>query len=129
MLMIVPWMQAQTSTPQKYLTDRDVWGEPGLRSEYDQAHRKFLKDKTPDTSRISKLSITEVMRRMNEMASCMNFDQKQFGKIPPTQHAEYDPFIAIYDWLRTVLTERLWGFLDRHNLVEQMLKEDKQGLR
>jgi hypothetical protein len=129
MLVIVPCVKAQTLTPQKCLTDRDVWGEPGLRSEYDQAHRKFIEDKTPDASRISKLPITEVFRRMNEMGKCMNFDEKQFGRTPSTQRAEYNLIVAIHDWYREVETERLWMFLDRHNLTDQMLKEDEQGLR
>ena len=129
LLLIVPSAKAQTLTPQKCLSDRDLWGEPGLRSEYDQAHMKFIKDKTPDTSRISKLPITEVFRRINEMGKCMQFGEEQFGKTPSTQHAEYDLVVAIRDWYREVEAERLYMFLDRHNLTDQLLKEDEQGRR
>ena len=75
-------VEAQTKesavTPEQCMSDVNEWGNQELMHEYERAHQKVVADGTPDTSRVTKLSIVEIMHRTNELGNCSRIDEKKF---------------------------------------------------
>jgi hypothetical protein len=102
----------------QYQADVAVWGDSSLEIEYNQAQTAFTKDGTRNKTDIAKLGWDEVVARQNEMITCMKVDRQK-------SNTYYD----VMGFYHSVLADRLFNFVSRHNLWTQVKLEDSQGKR
>jgi hypothetical protein len=112
-------MQAQQHAPAIETCKADValWDSREDRTEYMRAETVFLTDGVPNRTKISKLALTELIARLDEMNDCANMMPRD------------DRYHAVADFYHDVMMERYFRFVLRHQLRDQVIKEDAQGIR
>jgi hypothetical protein len=98
--------------------DLAAWYNAGMYIEYNKAEAARPNFDTPNRSPINKIPLTELSRRRDEMADCFYVDS--------SRRTEYRDAMNLYDFLRA---DRFKSFVLRHNLLEQLIREDAAGER
>jgi hypothetical protein len=107
-------------TVQTCRADASLWYSDEMNIEYGKAEVAWLSEKVPNRTAIGRLRLTEVDARAIELAECFQVDTDQ------NDHYKYHQAELFY---KEVASDRYFHFLVRHNLLEQLMREDKQGLR
>lgn len=110
--------QEHAPTAAQCQADAAVWGDSSSQTEYNQAQTAFVKGNIPNKTDIAKLGLDEVIARQDEMANCMKVDRPSFNRYYDTQQ-----------FYHSIFTDRLFDFIERHNLMAQVKLEDSQGER
>jgi hypothetical protein len=96
--------------------DQSVWGSAHVEIQYNEAETRHLQDGTPNRTDIALLTIPELETRMQVMYQCVDV-------------VEMDPYFETGNFYHNVVADRYHGFLKRHGLMDQLLKEDAAGKR
>ncbi|MBZ5698408.1 MAG: hypothetical protein LAN18_07655 [Acidobacteriia bacterium] len=119
-LFIVPRATGQEHAPTAAQCQADVavWGDSSLETEYNEAQTTFVNSGTPNKTDVAKLGWDEVTARQNEMITCVKVDRENFAK-----------YLDAMRFYHSVMADRLFNFVTRHNLWSQLKSEDAQGKR
>jgi hypothetical protein len=119
-LFVVPTATGQQHAPTAAQCQADVavWGDSSLRTAYNEAQTAYVTNQTPNKTDVAKLDFQEVNDRQSEMIICTKVDTQNFDK--------YFDAMGFY---HSVLADRLFNFVTRHNLWAQLKSEDAQGMR
>jgi hypothetical protein len=82
------------------------------------AQAAFVRNRVPNNTDISHLSLDEVLARTNEMGDCLDIDPDEARKYAETQ-----------SFYTAVVGDRLFDFVTRHHLLAQFRAEDARGER
>jgi hypothetical protein len=107
-------------TAQTCRADVSLWYSDEIHLEYKKAQLAWLGDKVPNRTDIARLPLTEVDARTVELLECVQVDA-DYG-----QHDRYYEAATFYEG---VSADRYYRFIVRHNLLQQLRREDEQGLR
>jgi hypothetical protein len=112
--------QEHAPTAAQCQADVAVWGDSSMEmeTEYNKAQTAFVNDNTPNKTDTAKLGLDEIIARQGEMANCMKVDRPSFNRYYDTQQ-----------FYHSILMDRLFDFIKRHNLMEQVKLEDSRGER
>ena len=98
--------------------DRTLWYEVSAATEYMKAETEHMNNGTPNRTPYAKLDLAEVLARVIEMGDCSSVDAERSG----AYHEAQEFYASVYQ-------DRVVSFLSRHHLMEQLKREDAQGLR
>jgi hypothetical protein len=98
--------------------DVAVWYDHESATAYLNAETNRVQTGQPNPTQIAKLSFTEVNERVMELVDCLKVDEARFNTYDAAQNFFYG-----------VASDRFRSFVYRHNLLEQLKREDSQGLR
>lgn len=98
--------------------DLAVWGRASDQNEYHAAQALTIRDGAPNNSAIGRLGLRELHAREKEMFECQDVDSHRAGA-----------YGEVEDFYSSVNCDRFKDFVYRHNLYDQLLKEDSQGDR
>ena len=98
--------------------DVKLWYNDAEASEYTKAQDALQDDNTPNRTAYVKLAINEVRLRMFEMTDCAQVDD-----------ANFSAYHKAHEFYFTIFTDRLFRYMQRHNLFQQVEKEDAEGKR
>jgi hypothetical protein len=107
-------------TVQTCRADVSLWYSDNIHLEYKNAQLAWLSDKVPNLTHTARLPLTEVDARTIEILECVQVD------VDYNQHDRYYEAATFY---QGISADRYYGFVVRHNLLQQLRREDKQGLR
>jgi hypothetical protein len=119
-LVVAPIGGTQIHAPsvEQCRADRAVWADSEAIIAYNRAETAHATEGTPNRTEIAKLPLTELEARMKEMANCLRVDGNGFDK-----------YYEAHMFYHSAQADRWLGFIVRHDLQEQMRKEDAAGLR
>jgi len=117
-LLLVPpcFAQQHAPSPEQCKADQSVWGSSHARTEYEDAERRHIEDGTPNRTDIALAGIPELLQRMKEMYECSDV-------------VAMEPYHETGNFYHGVIADRYFGFISRHGLIRQMMKEDAAGKR
>jgi hypothetical protein len=98
--------------------DLAVWGKKGDENDYREQEARQLHGGAKNDNPLTKVTVQELVLRMGEMGNCRIVDK--------SQEQQYLDVLKFYS---SIISDRMRNFLQRHNLVEQFLKEDAFGER
>lgn len=98
--------------------DAAVWYDRDAATEYLKAETLHKSDNVKNLTPTAKLALIEVKARASEMFVCAKVDE------PRSQS-----YLEAADFYYIVMVDRYGDFIRRHHLMEQMMREDAQGLR
>jgi len=98
--------------------DRALWFNLEDATEYLKAEKEHVSNGTRNRTAIAKLGIDEIIARETEMLDCSRVDSDRLGL--------YQKAITFYS---DVVCQRKDNFIHRHHLMDQLKREDAQGLR
>jgi hypothetical protein len=110
--------QQHAPTTETCRADAALWYGTGEATEYLKAETLHKSDGIRNPTPVAKLSLIEVKARATEMFDCSRVDQSKSN-----DYAEAANFYYI------VMVDRYGAFIRRHHLMEQLMREDAQGLR
>jgi uncharacterized protein YtpQ (UPF0354 family) len=110
--------QQHAPTVEVCRADVALWYDDDSATEYFRAETLHKSDRIKNLTPIAKLSLVEVKARGSEMYDCRRVDK------PQSQN-----YLEAADFYFIVMVDRYAEFLRRHHLMEQLFKEDAQGLR
>jgi hypothetical protein len=110
--------QEHAPTAAQCQADVAVWGDSSMETEYNKAQTAFVNDNTPNKTDTAKLGVDEIIARQNEMIDCMKVDRPQFNS-----------YLDAMQFYHSVIADRLFDFISRHSLWDQVRLEDAQGKR
>jgi hypothetical protein len=113
-----PEPQQHAPTVEVCRADVALWYDHDMAAEYFHAEARHTSDNIKNPTPTAKLPVTEVGARTTEMVMCEAVDKQHFG--------DYSNAVNFYD---AVLCNRFAGFILRHHLMEQVRREDAEGLR
>jgi hypothetical protein len=93
-------------------------------TEYNKAETARLKSGTPDHTELHGLTMAQLTERDQEMRACAHVDP---SKGDPSQGG--DDYTLLGAGYTSAWKDRYVAFVYRHNLNEQLLREDKAGVR
>jgi hypothetical protein len=98
--------------------DVKLWYNTADATEYTKAQDALNDDNTPNRTAYATLPISEVRLRMLEMTDCARVDDANFRNY----HEAHEFYYGIFN-------DRLFRFMQRHNLFPQFATEDAEGKR
>jgi hypothetical protein len=108
--------QDHAPTAEQCKADQAVWGSDYAQTQYNEAETRQIQDGTRNRTDIALLTIPQLKLRMKEMYQCADV-------------VETEPYQETGNFYNSVITDRYFGFLVRHGLMSQMMKEDAAGKR
>ena len=108
--------QDHAPTADQCKADQAVWGSGYTQTQYNEAQTRHIEDGTPNRTDIARLTIPQLKQRMNEMYQCEDV-------------VATEPYHQTGNFYYGVIGDRHLGFLMRHGLMNQMMKEDAAGKR
>lgn len=108
--------QDHASTAEQCKADQAVWGSDHAQAEYNEAEMRHLQDRVPNRTDIALLTIPQLKQRMNEMYECADV-------------VAMEPYHQTGNFYSSVIADRYFGFLKRHGLIDQVMREDAAGRR
>ena len=108
--------QDHAPTAEQCKADQAVWVSDHAQTEYTEAETRHIRDGIPNRTDIALLSISQLKRRMSEMYQCMEV-------------VEMEPYHQTGSFYNGVLGDRFFGFIERHGLMGQVIREDAAGKR
>lgn len=100
------------------LVDVKLWYNEADAREYLKAQDALQDDNTPNRTAYARLSISEVRLRLSEMKDCARVDDANLSNYHEAAEFYFDIF-----------GDRLFRYLQRHDLFQQVEKEDAEGKR
>jgi hypothetical protein len=110
--------QQHAPTPDVCRADYALWYSTEISEQYSSAQSRWLSDGVPNRTEQALLDMAEISARADEMGKCAKTDREKSS-------AYYDAS-EFYD---EIFTQRVERFITRHHLNQQMIDEDKKGLR
>ncbi len=110
--------QQHAPTLETCRADRAVWYNSEMSTEYMKAETARVSDGMKNRTPSAKLPLAEIITRHHEMADCQAVDP-----------GNSDAYRAATEFYYGIYTDRCISFIVRHNLMEQLRKEDAEGLR
>lgn len=108
--------QDHAPTADQCKADQAVWGSVHGETEYLDAETKHIQDGSPNRTDIALLTIPQLKQRMREMFQCVDV-------------VAMEPYHETGDFYHDVMADRYSGFVRRHGLTEQLMREDAAGKR
>jgi hypothetical protein len=108
--------QDHAPTAELCKADQAVWGSDYAETQYNEAETRHIEDGTPNRTDIARLTIPQLKQRMKEMYQC-------------EEVIATEPYHQTGNFYFNVIGDRHLGFLVRHGLMSQMMKEDAAGKR
>ncbi len=107
-------------TVQTCRADVSLWYSREMVLEYKKAELAWIGDKVPNRTDAARLPLTEVDARTVEILECVQVD---------VDYDHHDRYYESATFYQEVSADRYYRFVVRHNLLQQLRREDKQGLR
>lgn len=113
-----PWAVGQDHAPtaEQCVADMRLWSSQ--MDDYLIAETARIKSGTPDKSQVIGLTMTQLNDRASEMVECVAVD--------PSGQVDYRQEASEYN---DAYRDRFERYIVRHHLMDQVLKEDEEGLR
>jgi hypothetical protein len=112
-----PAAQQHAPTAEVCRADVALWYSTQLSTEYHRAQTDWITDQIPNRTAIAKLPLSEVSMRLQEMGDCWSVDNHE------------EKYFKAQDLYDSVFSGRYIRFVRRHNLEQQLMREDEEGLR
>jgi hypothetical protein len=106
-----------TPTAEQCRADLALWYDVQEATAYFDAETAHINEGTPNRTEAAKLPFTKVVSRLREMGACWRVEGFK------------DRYFEAHKFYSDVMHDRYDGFLRRHNLMEQLKREDAEGLR
>jgi hypothetical protein len=110
--------QEHAPTVAQCQADYVVWYDIAEVTDFYNAETEFIRNKVPNRTVLNKLPIETVLQRAAEMGVCRRVDS--------VQKSNYDDAAALYHGIELA---RMSDFIERHNLFNKFVLDDKFGLR
>ena len=108
--------QDHAPTAEQCKADQAVWGSDYAQTQYNETETRHIQDGAPNRTYIARLTIPRLEKRMSEMYQC-------------EEVVATEPYHETGNFYHGVIGDRHLGFLVRHGLMSQMMKEDAAGKR
>jgi hypothetical protein len=109
-------VQDHAPTVEQCVADMRLWSSQ--MTDYWIADTARMKSGTPNKSEVMGLTIRQLSERSSEMLECISVD--------PSGRDDYKQEASEYN---AAYNDRFERFIVRHHLMDQVLKEDKAGIR
>lgn len=97
--------------------DIAVWYDRDAATDYLNQESKHMTDGIRNTNPYNKLTITEIILRIHEMGQCYSVSGFE------------DRYHDAQMFYSGIMHDRMANFIYRHHLMEQLKKEDAEGIR
>jgi hypothetical protein len=104
--------------PEQCRADFALWYNINLDIEYTNAEAAHISDGTPNRTETNKLHLTEVNERTRELLDCRKVDSSR-----------QDDYLEAVKFYQEIVANREYNFIIRHDLWNQLMREDAEGKR
>jgi hypothetical protein len=115
-ISMTAFAQEHAPTVEQCKADQALWGADHTQTAYNEAETRHVESGAVNRTEIAMLSITQLKQRMRGMYECEDV-------------VAMDPYHSTGNFYYSVIADRYLGFLIRHGLMPQLVKEDAAGER
>jgi len=123
LLVAVPCCAQEALTLDKCRADAKLWSNSDLQIAYKKAQLEFVERGTKNETEFALIPFKLLIVRTLEMSRCVEIES---SSITSEQSRLYDKAQA---FIESAINDRYFGFVKRHNLRDQFIKEDEAGER
>lgn len=123
LLVAVPCYAQEVLTLDKCHADARLWSNSDMQNAYRKSQLEFVEKGTKNETEFALIPFKQLLLRNFEMSRCVQIES---SSITLEQLRTYNSAGA---FIESAMNDRYFGFIKRHNLRDQFIKEDEEGER